>query len=257
MRKLAMNEILSDLKKIDLDISNISVVNGVKPAKVSNNVLSGIKNFYNSTTAKNKNAYRERIKTLYDNLKDIKPENFKVNNVIYTKNYIEKGITISSNVNSLKQLWVEFRLIYNEFNAVKKIEVKPKEKTERKIENYMENKESYVLSNFDELFDKLNKKVDGTSKYVSELKNMKESVISASGVLENSKKLFEQEKANFEKYVALERQKLEKERQELEAIKKAQDLKIEKEKEKLDKNYKRLQKLTDKFNKQVSKLINK
>ena len=31
MRKLVMNEILSDLKKIDLDISNISVVNGVKP----------------------------------------------------------------------------------------------------------------------------------------------------------------------------------------------------------------------------------
>ena len=32
---------------------------------------------------------------------------------------------------------------------------------------------------------------------------------------------------------------------------------IEKEKEKLDKNYKRLQDLTDKFNEQVSKLINK
>ncbi len=252
-----MNEILSDLRKIDLDISNISVVNGVKPAKVSNNVLSGIKNFYHSPTSKNKNTYRDRIKTLYDNLKDIKPENFKVNNVIYTKNYIEKGIAISSNINSLKQLWVEFRLIYNELNAVKKIEVKPKEKIEREIENYMENKESYVLSNFDELFDKLNKKVDGTSKYISELKNMKENVITSSGVLENSKKLFEQEKANFEKYVALERQKLEKERQEFEAIKKAQDLKIEKEKEKLDKNYKRLQDLTDKFNEQVSKLINK
>lgn len=252
-----MNEILSDLRKIDLDISNISVVNGVKPAKVSNNVLSGIKKFYQHPTSKTQNTYRDRIKTLYENLKDIKPENFKVNNVIYTKNYIEKGIAISSNVNSLKQLWVEFRLIYNEFNTVKKIEVKPKEKTERENEKYMENKESYVLSNFDELFDKINKKVDGTSKYVSELKNMKENVITSSGVLENSKKLFEQEKANFEKYVALERQKLEKERQEFEAIKKAQDLKIEKEKEKLDKNYKRLQDLTDKFNEQISKLINK
>ena len=32
---------------------------------------------------------------------------------------------------------------------------------------------------------------------------------------------------------------------------------LSKEKEKLDKNYKRLQDLTDKFNEQVSKLINK
>ena len=246
---------LARLFKINIDISKLSVIDGVKPAKVSTNVLNGIKNYYNFTPKLSKDQYRQKAKKIYDNLKDLKPESFQTNNVIYAKNYLEKGISIPISVNSLKQIWTEYRLIYNELNNQKKLEVKPKQ--ERNIEKYMENKESYVLSNFDEIFDKLNKQVDGTSKYVSEIKDMKESIISSNNILENSKKTFEKEKESFEKYITSERQKLEKERQEFETIKKAQDLKIQKEKEKLDKNYKRLQELTDKFNDQITKLINK
>lgn len=250
--------ILKDVKKYYLDVDKLSSINGVKPAKVNDNVLNGIKHYYQKEiNLTNKDQYRERIKRLYDNLSYIKPLDASINNVIYSKNYLEKGISIKSNINYLKQIWVEYRLIYNELNKnkVKKLEVLPNK--ERNIDNYMDQKESYVLKNFDEIFDKLNKQVDGTSKYVEELKQMKEKVSTSTTILESSKKAFEQKKGEFESYLEKERQKLDNEYKEFEAIKKAQELKIENEKEKLDKNYKKLQELVEKFNQQVNQLIGK
>jgi len=256
-----MINIIDSIKKVDVENKTFPLINGVKQAKISENVLEGMKNFYQNTKNiqtknLNKNEYRERIKQVYEKLIGIKPID-NINNTIYSLNYLEKGLTINKSINSIKQIWIEYRLIYNEHNKNKKEYQNFQAINERKIDKYMENKESYVLSNFDEIFDKLSQKVDGTSKYVVELKNMQAKVANNNTLLENNKKLLDQERIAFEKYLKEEKTKLEKEKEEFEAIKKAQDLKITKEKEKLDKNYKRLQELTEKFNEQVNKLIDK
>lgn len=108
-----MNESVSGVKKVDVFNDIVSRLEDSKKARVSDDVVSGMKNYYN-----NKQDYRSRVQLLANNLAGVKPIDSEVNNVIYLSNYMEKGIAIKTSIVSFKQIWVEYRLIYNE-NAYK------------------------------------------------------------------------------------------------------------------------------------------
>lgn len=104
-----MNENTYGVKKVDVFNDIVSRLEDGKKARVSDDVVSGMKNYYD-----NKQDYRNRVNMLADNLKGVKPIDSEVNNVIYLSNYVEKGIAIKTSIISFKQIWVEYRLIFNE-----------------------------------------------------------------------------------------------------------------------------------------------
>ncbi len=132
----------------------------------------------------NKEEYRSKISKLYSDIGVVNPIDSEINGVVYFDDYVENGIVMNKNNVSLKQLWTEYRLIYNE-----------KKKDGDKI---MEN--SFVLDNFDELFEKISKKVDGLDKYIGDLNSLKKEVDSNNEELVNAKTDFELEKVKFENY---------------------------------------------------------
>ena len=142
---------------------------------------------YNSYSKINRKNYRDKMNELYDNINYVKPID-DINDVIYFNNYDEVGIVVNKNDVSLKQIWTEYRLIFNE---------KVKES-----DNVME--DSFVLDNFDVLYDKLNKKVDGFDKYVNELNSLKKEIDNDNGNLKTMKESLEKEKMEFENYRAKE-----------------------------------------------------
>ena len=104
-----MNESVSGVKKVDVFNDIVSRLEDSKKAKVSEDVVSGMKNYYG-----NKEDYRNRVGLLAENLNGVKPIDNEVNNVVYLSNYVEKGIAIRTSIVSFKQIWIEYRLIYNE-----------------------------------------------------------------------------------------------------------------------------------------------
>lgn len=132
----------------------------------------------------NKEEYRSKISKLYSDIGVVNPIDSEINGVVYFDDYVENGIVMNKNNVSLKQLWTEYRLIYNE-----------KKKDGDKI---MEN--SFVLDNFDELFEKISKKVDGLDKYIGDLNSLKKEIDSNNEELVNAKTDFELEKVKFENY---------------------------------------------------------
>ena len=149
-------------------------------------------------------------------------------------NYIEKGLAIKANANAIKQMWIEYRLIYNDKNKKnnKKREVKEMEKVEE-VKEELEVAESYVLNNFDDIFDRLSMKVDGVGRYVQELKDLQEKLDSNKADFEREREIFRREKIEFEEYKTSETKKLDKKDEELkqqiekiENLIKAFDLKV-------------------------------
>lgn len=104
-----MNENTYGLKKVDVFNDIVSRLEDTKKARVSDDVVNGMKNYYD-----NKPDYRNRVSMLAENLKGVKPIDSEVNNVLYLSNYVEKGIAIKTSIISFKQIWVEYRLIFNE-----------------------------------------------------------------------------------------------------------------------------------------------
>lgn len=89
---------------------------------VSDNVINGMKKYFNIdapkanyVSYKDHKDYRSRIKSLYSNLEGIKPIDNEIDNVLYLDNYLEKGLAVKPSIGSLKQIWVEYRLMYNEY----------------------------------------------------------------------------------------------------------------------------------------------
>lgn len=156
---------------------------------------------YNENSKLNKEDYRNRIIKLYDDIGNIKPIDNEINDVIYFDNYEEIGLVLNKKDISLKQIWTEYRLIYNE-----------KKKDDDK---FMENKNSFVLNNFDELFDRISKKVDGLDKYIYDLNSLKKEVDADTVKLENTKESLEIERINFENYRRGELARLEKMKKDL------------------------------------------
>lgn len=215
---------LEEIKKIDISNINFSILDNLKIAKVSDNVIAGLKKYYNVPIEKIRNKVNELYQTIYF----IKPLETKDIEVLYTNNYLEKGVPGPKNIKVFKQLWTQYRLVFNE----------KENKTMTKI------KDSYVLINFDDIFTKLSKKIDGFDSYIQELKTMKNN-------LNVSNKKLENDKDNFELYIADEKKKIETAKKEFEMIKKAQEEKIEIAKKEIDNNFKKLQDLIDKFNEKV------
>lgn len=197
-----------------------------------------------------KEEYRDKITKLYNSINKITPIDNNINNVIYTQKGIEKGLLVKTNINALRQMWTEYRLLYNELQTKEKIlpQEVSKEKTNINERRYnMTDNESYVLSNFDEIFDELNKKVDGVNGIIGQLNEMKHKISSTNLVLNANKK-------SFELYMQEERSKLEKEKEELNLLKEAQEKKIKEEKEKISMHYKKISELVSKMNTQMDKL---
>ena len=162
------------------------------PIELDSDFVDTLRN-YNSYSKINRKNYRDKMNELYDNINYIKPID-DINDVIYFNNYDEVGIVVNKNDASLKQIWTEYRLIFNE---------KVKES-----DNVME--DSFVLDNFDVLYDKLNKKVDGFDKYVNELNSLKKEIDNDNGNLKTMKESLEKEKMEFENYRVKEIERLNK-----------------------------------------------
>lgn len=184
------------LNDIILDNDNLNV--GFNSIKIESDFIEELK-AYNKNSKINREDYRNRIEKLYNDVGGIKPIDNEINNVIYFDEYDEIGLVLNKKNVSLKQVWTEYRLLYNE-----------KLKDDDVI---MDN--SYVLDNFDEIFDKLSKRVDGVDKYIQELNFMKQEVKDNSLKLDYSRENFEQEKNNFENYCRKQTEMLEKKEKEL------------------------------------------
>lgn len=154
---------------------------------------------------------------MYEDIKDIKPIDNEIDNVLYFNNYIEKGIVIKPKISSLKQFWTEYRLINNE-------------KTTNKEEQLELEKGE---NNFDKLFDALSIRVDEINKYINELKEMRADINTTSNQLKVEKEKLTEERKKFLNY------------------KKSEEKKLESEKKNLKINFARLQTIIDDLDKKL------
>jgi len=172
------------------------------------------------TNYANKKEYRERMNKIYEEIKEIKPIDNEVDNVLYFNHYIEKGIVIKPKASSLKQFWTEYRLISNEKQNPQEIQMSS-EKT---------------LDNFDELFEALSIRVSEINKYIDELKEMKKNIdISNNKIEENGEKLSEERKTFL-------------------SYKNEQESKLKAEKESLKINFAKLQTILDDLDKKLESI---
>lgn len=185
----------------DISVTSYSDVLPSGTVKLEDDFIQELKK-YNEGSKINrlkKDEYRKRINKLYNDIGDIKPIDSDVNNVIYFDDYEEVGLIVNKSDISLKQIWTEYRLIYNE--------------KQKDLEEVKEN--SFVLDNFDTLFEKISKKVDGFDKYIDDLNSIKKEIDADSLNIENGKANLEMEKIKFENYRNEEMVRLEQKEKEL------------------------------------------
>ena len=256
---------------IDVKLFGLKIDGHPKMAKISHKIINGMKNVYAKYEHKNKTVelsaisnpinivdkpnsalidYRARANKLYTSLAGVKPLDILKNvKTISNANLSSRNISFpKSFVNNIKQLWTEFRLIYNEHNHDQKnIDLnvnKPVEDTkEINLDNKtlesdastfstvgpiptVENikKDSYVISNFDSLFDDLANDVTGANKFIGDLINMKNDVDKSNKLLDEARLNMEKEKADFDELIKVERSNIEKEK--AQALQQIEDAKI-------------------------------
>jgi len=186
--------------------SEISVNNEIPSVptgaiKIEDEFINELKR-YNKSSKMNKldkKDYRNRIDELYNDVGMIKPIDNEINDNLYFDDYDEIGLVLNKKDISLKQIWTEYRLIYNE--------------KKKDNDDIMEN--SFVLDNFDELFDRISKKVDGLDKYIGDLNSLKKEIDTDTARLNSTKENLEIDKINFENYRREEIARLEKLEKEL------------------------------------------
>lgn len=193
---MVKNMMFNDLGNIvdDISIPSTSI-------KIEDKFIDELKQ-YNKNSKINylsNEDYRERVNKLYDEIGMIRPIDNELDSVIYFDDYDEKGLVLNKKDISLKQVWTEYRLIYNEKNSSDDVVVKS----------------SFVLDNFDELFEKISKKVDGIDKHINDLNLLRKEIDADNVKLENGKESLEIEKVKFENYRREETARLEKLEKEL------------------------------------------
>jgi len=168
---------------------------------IDDKFINELKNYNKSSKLNylNKEEYRDRINKLYNDIGMVKPIDNEINDVIYFSDFDENGVVLNKKNVSLKQVWTEYRLLYNEKNR----------DDDKKMEN------SFVLDNFDELYDRISKKVDGIDKYISDLNLLKKEIDMDNNKLNNLKNNFQLEKMSFENYRKEELARLDKKEKEL------------------------------------------
>ena len=184
--------------------SSLEFENGMNNSiAIDDKFINELKNYNKGSKLNylNKEEYRDRINKLYNDIGMVKPIDNEINDVLYFNDFDENGIVINKKNVSLKQIWTEYRLLYNEKS--------------REEGNKMEN--SFVLDNFDELYDRISKKVDGIDKYISDLNLLKKEIDLDNNKLNNLKNNFQLEKLSFENYRKEEMARLEKKEKELNA----------------------------------------
>lgn len=165
-----------------------------------------------------KQKYRKRLDNMYNEIKNLKPIDTEIDEIIYFNNYVEKGIVVKPRISSLKQFWTEYRLMKNEKNT-------------KKYDNQS-------LTNFDQLFNQLSQRVEEINRYIDELKEMRTSINNSSLKLEEEKAKLKEEKKEFTSY------------------KKEEEEKIKSEKESLKVNYDRLQTIINDLDKKLTEIDN-
>lgn len=212
-----MIENMNGVRKVDVFNDIVSRLEDTKRARVSDDVVSGMKNYYG-----NKQDYRSRVEKLAQNLKGVKPIDTEINNVVYLSDFMERGIAIKSTLPAFKQIWVEYRLIYNE--QVVKAE-KPKvinldeldipsvslSKPEKKLDVLEDSKVDILDENYKKLYNRvlnLNKYVEDFNKkkldldrQIANLEERKRNLSSEIIELENAKKEFERYKKDEQKKI--------------------------------------------------------
>lgn len=196
-----MIESLNGIKKVDVFNDIVSRLEDSKVAKVSDDVVSGMKNYYN--TGLNNNDYRNRVTSLAQNLESLKPIDNEVNDVIYLSDFMERGIAIKSTLNSFKQIWVEYRLLYNEINYKEekinelndelKLEIKEKVTLEDNLDDDYKKLYTKVIS-FSKDVEGFNKRKIELNKQIVALEQKKNKLSKEYEELENAKKEFEKYK---------------------------------------------------------------
>lgn len=172
------------------------------------------------TNYANKNEYRDRITKIYEDIKDIKPIDSQIDDVLYFNNYIEKGIVVKPKVSSLKQFWTEYRLINNE----------------KAQKNEINETEKIKLDELDNLFDTLSIRISEINKYIDELKEMRINIDLSNNQLKQDK------------------EKLSIEREEFLKLKEQEENRINAEKENLKINFERLQTIIDALDKKLESI---
>ncbi len=172
------------------------------------------------TSYSKQSEYRNRITKMYEDIKNIKPIDNEIDNILYFNNYVERGIVVKPKVSSLKQFWTEYRLISNEKNILQV----PVEQQKEGIDD------------FDKLFAELSLRVTEINKYIDELKEMKNSMNKTSTQLKEDKENLKVEKQEFQNY------------------KRQEETKIQEEKENLKINFERLQTIIDDLDKKLGSI---
>lgn len=179
------------------------------------------------TNYSNRKEYRDRIDRMYEEIKEIKPIDNEIDNILYFNNYVEKGIVVKPKVSSLKQFWTEYRLINNE----------KKEQANQNEPQQIKNLDK-ELDNFDKFFDTLSQRISEINQYIDELKEMKTDIDKTSKKLKADKEELAAERSQFDEY------------------KQKEETKLNQEKENLKINFNRLKTIIDDLDKKLVSIDN-
>lgn len=196
--------------------------------------------------SKTNREYRNRLKSLAEDIKDIKPVDKDIPDTIYVNYYNEMGMLLKSKLSTLKQLWLEYQLIYNERQVKNGNEFKYEDALEKEVES-LNNVEEYPLdsltdnisSDFDGLLDSLSNRIENINSYLNELRELKEDNNNhdyAKIDIEDEKEKLRLEKEEFEKY------------------KKEEEERIEDEKKELQVHFNKFQAIVDSFDKKIKEV---
>lgn len=182
--------------------------------KTNNYLAEDMKEYYESGDIKlnklsNKRNYRNRLNKMYEDLKGLQPIDGEIQENIFSNNYIEKGIVIKPTIQEMKQFWTEYRLMNNEKNM--KLESNSSLNNPVSLYTNIEN----PPSEFDELFDKLTRKVDEINRYIDELKRIKDNVNRTNEQIEKNREELELDKQKFLNYKQEEEEKIRKQKENL------------------------------------------
>lgn len=197
----------------------------------------------NEDKTKDNREYRNRLKSLAEDIKNIKPIDKQIPSTLYINYYNEMGMLLKSKLSTLKQLWIEYQLLYNEKQAVKeKKEQEEKEdnNSDINIEKSFPDYPSQELSpDFDSLLDSLSNRINYINNYLDELRELKEDM--------NTKGYTKTD-------INLEREKLKQEKKEFEEYKKQEKEKLASDKEELQVHFNKFQSIVETFDKKIKEV---